>query len=160
MTAPAHPADHTCPTCGVSIDRRATACRKHRDATLFTSDTAKAAAEARWRRERMHMGIDITILEDNAGGLTLQITDTAGNRYQRTYASRHIHDTPTALAHDLQDAATFTEWEGNDLDDGIEWIDGDGYRALSLDQVRAIDPREEGGATMRELVLALRTSSK
>lgn len=108
----------------------------------------------------MHMGIDITILEDNAGGLTLQITDTTGNRYQRTYASLHIHDTPTALAHDLQDVATFTEWEGNDLDDGIEWIDGNGYRVLSLDQVRAIDPREESGATMRELVLALRADGK
>jgi hypothetical protein len=58
VTDPAHP-DHTCPTCGVSIDRRAAACRKHR-AALFTPDTARAAVEARWEKEK-HAAMNTTI---------------------------------------------------------------------------------------------------
>lgn len=79
MTDPAHP-DHTCPTCGVSIDRRAAACRKHR-AALFTPDTARAAVEARWEKEK-HMD---TLLES-----VLRLDDTL-----RSHLSAiHIDDDP------------------------------------------------------------------
>ncbi len=59
----------TCPVCGVSIDRRAAACRKHRDA-LFTPDTAKAAAESRWEKEKTVRPLAWIPIESSQGRTT------------------------------------------------------------------------------------------
>lgn len=103
--------------------------------------------------------LDITIIEDNAGGLILQLIDATGNRYQYTY------DAPEDLAADISIATQstdFSDWDQNEAPDF--WIDDDAitnssgaYKAYTLDTLAALYPDEVSGATLRELIAHLIT---
>lgn len=80
--------------------------------------------------------MDITIIADNGGGLTLQII-TETERYQHTY------DDANQCARDIRDAVEygeaegFDDWTGNEQKKGLPWLEVDdaeiangGYRVF------------------------------
>ena len=102
--------------------------------------------------------MDITIIADNGGGLTLQLVDDYDRRYQ------HYYKSPTQCATDIKTALaddSFEGWDGNEADDedGNDcWLDptcdqirNGGYRILSADQLDV----ESSWRNIRELARAL-----
>lgn len=80
--------------------------------------------------------MDITIIANNGGGLTLQLSK-GGQQYQ------HSYDDAGQCARDIRDAYdddNFYGWAGNELeDDGVEWLiptddqlRNGGYRVLTV----------------------------
>jgi hypothetical protein len=102
---------------------------------------------------------DLTIIEDNAGGLVLQLVDADDYHYQHTY------DDPTDLATDIDFAIHGSgtdprDWDQNEAPDF--WIDDDtitasngGYKAYTLDTLAALYPDDISGATLRQLIQSL-----
>lgn len=86
--------------------------------------------------------VEITIIADNGGGLTLQLIDDSGAVYQ------HWYNDPVQCAQDIKSALEddgFVGWEGNEAEDSDgndQWLDPDyddirngGYRVLTLDDL-------------------------
>lgn len=103
----------------------------------------------------------VTLVADNGGGITLQITDRLGRRWQHCYDGQ-----PVQLADDLRKSQAadlyLPEWDGDDSADG--WVEptaeeqrNGGYRVYDAGEVCAMtDPDEAWGHAMGALVVALR----
>ncbi len=102
--------------------------------------------------------MDITIIADNGGGLTLQLVDDYDQRYQHHYMS------PTQCAGDIkivQEDGSFEGYDGNEAEDEdgndcwlyptYDQIRNGGYRILSADQLDV----ESSWRNIRELARAL-----
>ena len=107
--------------------------------------------------------LDITIIADNGGGLTLQLTNDNGERYQ------HYYESAVQCARDVKAALddTFADWDGNEAEedeDGTprwmnvtyEDIRRGGYRELTVADLDALDPETCSWNNIRELVGAYR----
>ena len=109
--------------------------------------------------------LDITIIADNGGGLTLQLTDDKGERYQ------HCYDSAAQCARDIRaalDDHTFAGWDGNEAEEDEDgtprWINvtyedirRGGYRELTIADLNEVDLEDCSWRNIRELVLAYRT---
>ena len=110
---------------------------------------------------------EITVLLDNGGSVTLQVTNSIGSQYQHTYdeaTDQIVNDIALALAGENP-----VEWDGNDLDidDGVKFtrpssddIQNGGYEVFevgSWDDLLALSP---GGRTKNRLAKEVRTFLK
>lgn len=109
---------------------------------------------------------DVTVIEDNGGGITLQITDATGRRWQHTYTGQPGEDLAFDLRASLASDLDLADWDGDEQDE-YGWLDPSGdeiqrgaYRVLDGPAVLALpyDADALGGSlALRDLVLALRT---
>jgi len=100
----------------------------------------------------MHMSstVDITIIADNGGGITLQLTADNGKRYQHYYDG---YDGFKQLAEDLAVAETFSDWDGNeaqDEDGNEQWlvptdnqIRNGGYKVFDYEDILALARKKD-----------------
>src|SRR3990167_1799288 len=108
---------------------------------------------------RKSMAKTVTVIADNGGGVTLQITDKMGRRWQHTYGNS------AQCAYDLwmsQGAELYLpEWEGDESAEG--WVEpsyddqrNGGYKVYEASEVLAMtDPDEAWGRAQGEVVSAL-----
>lgn len=107
----------------------------------------------------------ITIIADNGGGLTLQIDDSRGQRWQHTYPSADPADyaymcDASDIVADVMAYITdgdLSSWEGNEVDEygWTEPSDDDirngGYRVLTINDIINIDPEADPSASVCRL---------
>jgi hypothetical protein len=104
----------------------------------------------------------VTVIADNGGGITLQITDRHGRRWQHHYYGTHA---PAQLAYDLCASQSvdlyLPEWEGDETSEGWLTPTGDeqrngGYRVYDGAEVLTMtDPDDAWGRAMGDLVTAI-----
>lgn len=103
----------------------------------------------------------VTVIADNGGGITLQIVDRLGRRWQHTYhghADTCAYDLLASRSRDLY----LPEWDGDETADG--WLEptGDeqrngGYHVYDIAEILAMSgPDEAWGNAMADVVDCVR----
>ena len=98
----------------------------------------------------------ITLIEDNAGGMTLQLVGSNGERWQHLYWGGMGQ-----LADDIGAFAGGSDpwvdgWEGDQSADGWldptqDELDSGGYRVIDFGEILNTDPEDIASAALREL---------